>query len=66
MLYGGGRNSLVASMNALVEEFEKTYRFVASVNTETNPGITKFFKKYEKMLTKVVDFSSSSDSENYD
>jgi hypothetical protein len=28
-----------------------------------NPGIIKVLKKYEKKLTKVVDFSSSSDSE---
>ncbi len=33
------------------------------LETETNPGIIKVLKKYEKKLTKVVDFSSSSDSE---
>ncbi len=36
------------------------------LETETNRGIIKILKKYEKKLTKVVDFSSSreSDSEN--
>jgi len=33
------------------------------LETETNPGIINVLKKYEKKLTKVVDFSSSSDSE---
>jgi hypothetical protein len=33
------------------------------LETETNPGIIKVLKKYEKKLMKVVDFSSSSDSE---
>jgi len=33
------------------------------LETETNPGIITVLKKYEKKLTKVVDFSSSSESE---
>jgi hypothetical protein len=33
------------------------------LETENNPGIIKVFKKYEKRLTKAVDFSSNSDSE---
>lgn len=34
------------------------------VELETNPGILKVLKKYEKRLTKVIDMSSSSsDSE---
>jgi len=30
---------------------------------ENNPGIIKVLKKYEKRLTKAVDFSSSSDGD---
>ena len=33
------------------------------LETETNHGIIKVLKRYEKKLTKVVDFSSSSDSD---
>ena len=33
------------------------------LETETNPGIITVLKMYEKKLTKVVDFSSSSESE---
>jgi hypothetical protein len=32
------------------------------LESETNPGVKKNLVKYEKKLTKVVDFSSSSDS----
>jgi hypothetical protein len=31
---------------------------------ETNQGIIKVLKKYEMKITKVVDFSSNSDSDN--
>jgi len=34
------------------------------LETETNHGIIKVLKKYEKKLTKVVDFSSSSESDS--
>jgi hypothetical protein len=91
---GGSRNSLVASMNALVEERWKSQepaQYDSAINkqkldrhishnydenvkrlidvkhqleTETNSGIIKVLKKYKKKLTMVVDFSSSSDSEN--
>ncbi len=43
-------------MNRLIEVKRK-------VELETNPGILKVLKKYEKRLTKVIDMSSSSDSE---
>lgn len=34
------------------------------LESETNPDIRKILKKYEKKLTKVVDFSCSSSSES--
>lgn len=87
----GGKSSVAASINALVEErrksrepshFEETiskqklemklsWNYEENVKrlidvkrqleTESNVGIIKVLKKYEKKLTKVVDFSSSSD-----
>ena len=36
------------------------------LETETNVGIIKVLKKYEKKLTKVVDFSSSSEGSDSD
>jgi len=36
------------------------------LETETNVGIIKVLKKYEKKLTKVVDFSSSSKGSDSD
>ena len=89
----GSRNSLVASVNALVEERRKSrepgqveieinkqklemqisrnyddnvkrlIEVKRQLETETNHGIIKVLKRYEKKLTKVVDFSSSSDSD---
>jgi hypothetical protein len=91
---GGSRNSLVASVNTLVEEHRKARelgQYDAEINKqkldmhisrnyddnvkrlievkrqqemETNCGMIKVLKKYEKKLTKVVDFSSSSESDN--
>ena len=34
------------------------------LESETNPSVRKILKKYEKKLTKVVDFSSSSSSDS--
>ncbi len=91
--HSGSRNSLVASVNALVEERRKARepgQYDAEINkqklemhisrnyddnvkrlievkrqleTESNCGIIKVLKRYEKKLTKVVDFSSSSESD---
>ncbi len=79
----GGKSSVAASINALVEKRRKSRepsRFNEAISkqkldmklkrlidvkrqleTESNVGIIKVLKKYEKKLTKVVDFSSSSD-----
>jgi hypothetical protein len=87
----GGKSSVAASINALVEErrksrepshfdeaiskqklemklsrnYEENVKRLIDVKrqleTESNVGIIKVLKKYEKKLTKVVDFSSSSD-----
>jgi hypothetical protein len=34
------------------------------LESETNPSVRNILKKYEKKLTKVVDFSSSSSSDS--
>jgi hypothetical protein len=92
----GGKSSVPASINALVEErrksrepsyfdeaiskqklemklsrnYEENVKRLIDVKhqleTETNVGIIKVLKKYEKKLTKVVDFSSSSKGSDSD
>jgi hypothetical protein len=79
----GGKSSVAASINALVEKRRKSRepshfneaisklkldmklkRLIdvkRQLETESNVGIIKVLKKYEKKLTKVVDFSSSND-----
>jgi hypothetical protein len=92
----GGKSSVAASINALVEErrksrepshfnkaiskqklemklsqnYEENVKRLIDMSdqleTETNVGIIKVLKKYEKKLTKVVDFSSSSKGSDSD
>jgi len=92
----GGKSSVAASINALVEErrksrepshfnkaiskqklemklsqnYEENVKRLIDMSdqleTETNVGIIKVLKKYEKKLTKVVDFSSSSEGSDSD
>jgi rubrerythrin len=50
-------HNLEENVNRLIETKKK-------LKTETDPGIIKVLRKYEKRLNKVIDMSSSSSSES--
>ena len=46
------------------ENVKRLIEVKRQLESETNPGVKKILVKYEKKLTKVVDFSCSSSSES--